>query len=211
MTNSTDETNQTPGRRAKVERLIEEYGLEGMGAELERSWTAPPEERQSLRELAEFFNHQLLAQAMADAGIQQFDDDYVNVYRLLTDEEVGRADQMRARRRLERAGINVDELLGDFVTYQAIRTYLTQNRDVEYSQPEVDRLEKETKNLERLRGRTSAVTQNKLEELASADHLVLGEFRTFVEMNVLCEDCGSKYSVDELLEREGCDCADSAK
>ncbi|WP_128226259.1 rod-determining factor RdfA [Halobacteriaceae archaeon SHR40] len=208
MTDSADKPNQTAGRRSKVERLIEEYGLEGVGAELEQSWTAPPEERQSLRDLAEFFNHQLLAQAMAEAGVQQFDDDHVNVYRLLTDEEVSHADRTRTRRRLEREGVDVDELLGDFVTYQAIRTYLTEYRDAEYSPADADRLQTEIKNLERLRGRTSAVTQSKLEELASADHIVLGDFRTFVEITVLCEDCGTKYSVDELLERDGCDCAD---
>jgi hypothetical protein len=60
---------------SKVARLIEEYELEGLGADLEARWTGDDNERMSLRDLATFFNQQLLRQALiaADNGTGALD------------------------------------------------------------------------------------------------------------------------------------------
>jgi hypothetical protein len=50
------------------------------------------------------------------------------------------------------------------------------------------------------------VTDSKLEQLKQNDNLDLGEYRTLVDINVLCEDCDTQYGIDELLDRGGCDC-----
>jgi len=76
-----------------VLRLIEEYGLDGMGDELERRWTASGDDRTNLRDLAERFNQQLLAEALAEAGLQPLSGEIENTYRLLTDEDVNSADR----------------------------------------------------------------------------------------------------------------------
>lgn len=55
-------------RRLKLVRLIDECDLEGLGAELERRWTAAADERSSLRDLAEYVNRQLLRVAMNRGG-----------------------------------------------------------------------------------------------------------------------------------------------
>ena len=60
--------------------------------------------------------------------------------------------------------------------------------------------------MQRIRGRTLTVTEGKLEQLESRDHITLGNFRVFVDISVLCEDCGSQYEISDLLERCGCDC-----
>lgn len=196
------------GRRPKVARLIDEYGLEGLGAELERLWTANSEDRLSLRDLADRFNKEVLASAFANSGIQPLEGEKDNIYRLLTDTDVSEADWMRTRRRLEREGIDAESLPADFVTYQAIRTYLQEYRGAEYSRNEHDRLEVEKETIQQLRGRTAAVTEGKLEQLQKGDHLDLGNFRTLVDVFVVCEDCGSRYDVSELLDAGACDCAD---
>lgn len=195
------------GRQSKVGRLIEEYDLQGLGAELERLWTAD-EDRRSLRDLAEYFNQQLLTQALDAATIQPLDGEVENTYRLLTDDEVSSAEATRIKRRLERDGVDVESLLDDFVTYQAIRTYLKDHRDAEYTPDETDPLEREETNLQKLRGRMVSVTEGKVEQLRESDELTLGEFRTLAEIQVICEDCNTQYDVVELLDRGGCHCHD---
>jgi hypothetical protein len=194
------------GRQLKVTRLINKYDLNGIGAEMERFWTADSGDRKSLRELAAFFNQRLLKTAMAAEGLETLDGEVENIYRLLSDNEVREADRMRTRRRLEREGVDVDELTSDFVTYQAIRSYLKDVRGAEYTPNDRDPLEREAENFQKIRGRTVSITEGKLEQLRSSDQLDLGTFRTFVENSVVCEDCGTRYEVAELLDRGRCEC-----
>lgn len=200
-------TASSRGRRSKVARLIDEYDLQGLGAELEQLWTAE-ENRKSLRELARYFNQQLLGRALEEADVQYLEGEIENTYRLLTDDEVSSAESTRVQRRLERDGVDVDELKSDFVTYQAIRSYLKDHRGAEYTPAETDPLEREATNVQKLRGRTVSVTEGKLEQFRDNDELTLGEFRMLVDIQVVCEDCNTQFDVLELLDRGGCNCTD---
>ena len=193
------------GRRNKVVRLIEAYELQGIGLELEQSWTAE-ENRRSLRDLARYFNRQLLERTLEEAGLQYLDGEVENTYRLLTDDEVSSAESTRVRRRFERDGIDVDELKKDFVTYQAIRSYLKDHRGAEYTPAETDPLEREVTNVQKLRGRMVSVTEGKLGQLQASGELTLGEFRTLADIRVVCEDCNTQFDVLDLLDRGGCSC-----
>lgn len=199
------DTGTGRGRRSKVARLIDEYDKDGLGEEMTRRWTAE-DDRWSLRDLADHFNQAILEAAMEAEGGQLLDGEAENTYRLLTNEDVGEADKTRARRRLQREGIDVETLLNDFVSYQAIRTFLTKHQGAEYTPDETDPLERETENVQQLRGRIDSVTKGKLEQLRDSDELTLGEFRTLVDVRVICEDCNGQFDVVELLERGGCDC-----
>lgn len=204
----TDGRETSRGRPSKVARLIEEYGLDGMGAELERRWTAE-EDRQSLRDLATYFNHQLLSRALADAEIRVLDGEIENMYRLLTAD--GSTDQMRIRRRLERDGLDVETLERDFVTYQAIRTYLKKYRNAEYSPKEVDPIEREIENIQQLQGRVTSVTEGKIKQLRNKERITMGSFRTLVDIRVVCEDCNTQYDAIELLRRGSCECSENTE
>jgi len=196
----------TPGRPSKVARLIEQHGFDEVGAELERRWTADdPDERQSLRELASYFNRRILAAAVADTGVQPLDGEVSNLYRLLTGDDVGVAERTRAERQLERDGVDVDELRADFVSYQAIRTYLTSHRDAEYDRHEGESLERALESIQRLRSRTASVAESRLEQLRESDRLSLGSPRVTVDVRVLCEDCAAQFDVGDL-DGDGCDC-----
>jgi len=190
--------------RSKVARLLEAHDLEGLGAEMEARWTAE-DDRMSLRPLADHFNQAVLRSRLADAGVDTLDGELENIYRLLTDDDISSAQRTRVRRRLERDGLDVESIEDEFVTYQAIRTYLTEYRDAEYQMVDRDPIEREVENVERLRGRVETVTTGKLEQLRGGD-LDLGSFRTVVDVNVVCEDCHSQYDVLDLLEQGGCDC-----
>lgn len=207
-----DDSNEPPvskrGRRSKVARLIDEYELDEIGAELEHLWTAE-ENRQSLRDLADYFNLQLLTYAVEKANIQHLDGEVENTYRLLTDNDISSAKATRVQRRLERDGVDVESLKTDFVTYQAIRTYLKDHRGAEYTPAETDPLERETTNVQKLRGRMVSVTEDKLEQLRNSGVLTLGDFRTIAEIQVICEDCNTQYDVVELLDRGSCECSNN--
>ena len=200
-------TASSRGRRSKVARLIDEYDLQGLGAELEQSWTAE-ENRKSLRELASYFNRQLLQRTLDEANVHCLDGELENTYRLLTDDEISSAESTRVERRLERDGVGVDKLKSDFVTYQAIRSYLKNHRGAEYTPAETDPLEREATNVQKLRGRMVSVTEGKLEQFRDNDELTLGEFRTLADIRVVCEDCNTQFDILELLDRGGCNCTD---
>ena len=196
------------GRQSKVARLIDEYDLQGLGANLEQQWTAD-EDRKSLRDLASYFNQQLLQRTLEGANVQYLDGEIKNTYRLLIGDGVSSAESTRVKRRLERDGIDVDALETDFVTYQAIRSYLRDHRGAEYTPAETDPLEREATNTQKLRGRMATVTEGKLEQLRASDELTLGEFRTLADIRVVCEDCNTQFDVLNLLNRGGCNCTDS--
>lgn len=206
MSRPDDDTDD--GRRGKVARLVDQYDLDGLGAELERLWTAEDtDERRSLRDLAAQFNHELLRAAMAQADMQPLDGEVENTYRLLTNDDVDTADRTRTRRELERAGIDVDQVIDDFVSYQAIRTYLRDDRGAEYDPDTGDRAGDILETIQRLRSRTSTVTSDRLAQLRRTGALSLGDFRVLVGVRVVCEDCGTQYEIAELLDEGGCECS----
>jgi hypothetical protein len=206
MGDSGDKSAPRPSN--KVARLIEAYDLgEELGDRLEDSWTSDGNERMSLRDLADLFNRRLLSEAMEQAGMSTVDGEVANFYRLLTDAEVSSGKRTEAVARLKRNAVDVDQLQRDFVTYQAIRSYLQEYRDATYEQADdADPVDSAIETIQRLRARIRSVTDGTLERLRDTGRISLGSFRLFVDVDVLCEDCGVQYSVMELLDRGGCEC-----
>ncbi|WIV66648.1 rod-determining factor RdfA [Natrialbaceae archaeon AArc-T1-2] len=192
--------------RSKVARVIDEYDLEGWGDRLERKWLGNGDERTSLRDLATEFNVAVLRAALQEAGESTIESDVESAYRTLTDDDVSESDTIRKRRDLERAGVDVDEVLSDFVTHQAIHTYLTDVREAKLERNDEDRAERKKETIQRLLNRSQVVTESTIEELANADLLTDRDYEVFVNARIVCEDCGQDYAVDELIDQGGCDC-----
>ena len=194
--------------RSKVGRLIDTYGMRGTGQELEDRWLGRGRESQSLRSLAEWFNQRLLGARLTTAGQDPLDGEVSNLYRLLSEEDVTAGARVDAETTLEAYGIDVEELRREFVSHQAIHTYLTEFRGASKERSSGDRTETVRRTVGRLRSRLVAVAENNLGHLRDAGELRLGEFTVLLEVQVLCEDCGASYSITDLLDRGGCDCAD---
>jgi len=194
--------------RSKVARIIESYGMTGTGDELERRWTRV-ENRSSLRDLADYFNKQLLKSALESAGETPLEGEVDNLYRLLTDDEITSGVRQQARNRLEDRGVDVNTLESDFVSYQSIRTYLKQVRDAEppkeQDEPETQ-LERKRATIQRLVNRLVQVTEQSLTELANASRITLGEFSVIVSVRVHCSECDTQQPVTDLLANGGCAC-----
>jgi len=202
-----------PANVSKVARLIDAYGLESAGQTLEARWLGEDGERQSLRALADRFNRWLLRAAMDDAGVRYLDGEVENRYRLLTSDDVSRGARTRARRTLAREGVAVDALEADFVSHQAMHTYLTKHRGVEApadGDDDATRLARGAETVQRLRNRLTAVTERTLDDLEAAGLLAVGDVEVLVDVTVVCPDCGRSADVRELIDAGGCDCARDA-
>ncbi|MFC6889333.1 rod-determining factor RdfA [Halorubrum trueperi] len=194
-----------PGRESKVAQLIRKYELEPLGEELEHLWTREAD-RWSLRALADRFNRELLRTAMREAGMADLDGEAANYYRLLTDDDVTPGDRVEAVRWLERAGVDVERLREEFVSYQAVRTYLKTYRNAEYERSEEDRVGREAESIRRFAARTEAIVQDKITRLHRQGYLEIGSPTVTVQVQVYCSECDSQYSVDRLLDTGQCAC-----
>lgn len=203
MTTGNADTN---GTTYKVGRVIERYDLTGMGERLERRWLGVDGESHSLRELAEEFNLDVLRAALEARGERPLDGEVETTYRALVGDDASSGDRTQVRRSLERDGVDVERLERDFVTHQAIHTYLTKGRDVQKETDDADRVSSVRETVQRLQSRLSAVTETSLSRLREAGVVTLGEFEVLVTVDVVCRDCGAHRSVTDLLDGQGCDC-----
>jgi hypothetical protein len=198
------------GRRTKVERVIDRYGLEEWGPRLEAEWVGDETERTSLRDLATEFNQAVLHAAVRDAGTSVLDTDIESLYRVLTDDDVSRSDAVRKRRELERSGVDIDDVQSNFVTHQTIYTYLTNVREASLPEEDTeDRIERKKETVQRLAGRTQVITESTLEELGNADEISDRDYEVLVDVRTICGNCGADYPIVDLLEQGGCDCDQS--
>lgn len=191
----------------KVARLLAEYDIDGLGTQLESRWTAEGTERMSLRDLAAFLNKRLVEKSLQNAGLDALESDVERTYRHLTDEEVSSGIRTDTRTNIEQNGVDINKLENDFVTYQAIRSYLTEYRNAEYNHPsDADKIQGDRETIQRLTSRTLSVTEDRLETLQETGRLELSEFEVLLDLRVLCQNCGTQHRVGKLLDRRGCDC-----
>lgn len=193
---------------SKVARLIEEYDLDNLGAELEYYWTADGSDRLSLRDLADFFNKRILEQAIRNSGLNSFEINTDSTYENLTSDDVSTGVRTDTRNQLEQHEIDVDDLLDDFVTYQAIRSYLNEWREVEYETiTDGEKIEKDLQSIQRLITRTQSVTEDRIKKLRDTDRIDVDEFGVLINAQILCQNCGKQYSLQSFFEERGCDCS----
>lgn len=195
------------GPSNKVTRLIEKYECDGLGLELEERWTADDETQLSLRELADHFNKRLVEHRLKDAGMTALESDVNVTYKRLTEDTVSRGVRTDTRNRLERNGINVEELESDFVSYQSIRRHLRDRRGVEYEHiSDEEKIEKDRESIQQLVTRTQTVIDDRIRKLSTTGRVDFEEFQVVLNPQILCQNCGTQYTVEELFEQQGCSC-----
>lgn len=195
----------TGARELKVSRVLREHDLEHVRDSLAARWVGEEGPRRSLRELADDVNRAVLESALEGAGLRPLDGEVENLYRLLTDDDVGAAQRTEAEAKLERNGLEPDALRSDFVSHQSVHTYLREHQGVQLSSTDDgDRAARAAETIQRTSGRLRSVTERTLERL-DVD-LTLGRSDVFVSIQVYCDDCGRQFEAEELLARGGCDC-----
>ena len=200
------ESRSEPNTRYKVGRVLTEYDLLELHEELPDRWLGESGDPTSLRDLADLVNVALVSRAMEEAGEDPLEGEADNVYRLLTDDEVSTGVRTQQRNRLERAGIDVDALEDDFVTHQAVYTYLTKGLGISKETDQREPIEKHEERIQRLRSRTTAVVENSLSELEESGEITGGEFDAIVDIQVYCNVCHTQAPLADFLEAGGCEC-----
>lgn len=194
--------------RSKVARLIDKYDLEEFGDWIEDAWTDEGDDRQSLRDLTEEFNKRILAETFEEA------DEYINnievehTYDILTNENISAGNRVEKRKKLERLGIDMDVLETEFITHQALYTYLTKVRGAEYEQ-KIDTDEAIQRNIDtlrRLQSRTITVTEDTVDRMCDADRDIGEKYDFAVNVTASCRFCGKYYQAVELVKMGGCPC-----
>lgn len=204
----TDGTHDR-GCQCKVGRGVDAYELDDVNEELISRWCGEGRTRQSLRELADYFNRKLLRAGMGQAGTPPLDGEAANVYRLLTDDDVSSGARTQTRGRLEADGVDVDAIEAQFVSHQTVHSHLTDCLGVTREKDGGDSGTRRAADRDRIRAlqsRTEAVTTDALDRLADGDALALAGFDVFVDVTVLCDSCGRQHDVGALLDAGGCDC-----
>lgn len=200
----TENGSGKPDCDCKVGRVIRDRDPQVTDAELARRWV---EEGESLRDLAERFNVAVVRAAAADAGATPLDGEAQNLYRLLREDDVTRGMRMAARNRLEDEGVDVDSLEGDFVSHQTIHSHLTDCLGASKESSGPDRpVETERDRIRSLQNRLAVVTDDSIDRLRRNDHLDVESVDVYVDVSVVCESCGRRHQLDELLTAGGCSC-----
>lgn len=203
MTDDADSAAKEPSN--KIDRTIQKYGIEGLGDELERRWLGDEREKESTRDLAEYFNKEVLSEVVRESETSTLSGNVDEVYRALM--ERSEMDSTLVRSRLEQSGIDVEEVTSDFVSHQTVYRYFKDHREVERSDlSPKERRESAIETIQRLRGRTTAVTEQTVSNLENNDVISVGEFSVLNDLQVLCEGCGQSYGVAPFLEQGGCEC-----
>lgn len=196
-------------RSYKVGKVLSKYDLEELQERLPALWTGEQGADVSLRDLAEQLNVAVVRRTLERVGEDPLEGEAENVYTLLTGDDVSVGNRVQQRNRLERMGVDVDELESDFVTHQAVHTYLTKGLDVSKdTDDDVDPVEKYETRIQRLRSRMAAVMEQSLEDLEKAGALSTGDVDATVSLQAYCQDCETHYELSELFAAGGCNCTE---
>lgn len=186
----------------KVDRKAEEYGLTELNEEL---FIRHQEKGASLRDLEAYVNKRMLDCALEETEIVLLDG-VESVYDVLTGDDVSEGKRAEIRSRLEQAGIDVDKLENDFVTYQTVRKHLQGALDIDTgARKTLDTTDADTR-IRRLQSRSEAVIAETLEQLRRGEKLETGNLDLVMSVRVTCENCGDSYRLRELLDSGRCRC-----
>ncbi|PNW65518.1 UNVERIFIED_CONTAM: hypothetical protein BEN50_22595 [Euhalothece sp. KZN 001] len=191
--------------RTKIDRVVERYGLRRIPEQLRDLWLGTGDEQRSTRELADWFNRQVLGAAIADLPAVTISGDVDQIYTQLQGEDS--ADRRLIRDRLIQRGVDIDEVEANFISHQTVYRYLTEELGVQQPTPSPEeQAERAVETVGRLRGRTSAVARQSVETLISTDQAQIGPFSVITDVQVICEQCGRSFDLPTLTETGGCGC-----
>jgi hypothetical protein len=192
----------------KVDRVAEAYGLRSLD---ERIIRRREQKDYSLRDLESYVNGRVLGSAMGAAGMDVLDgqaEDFCDRLR-------GEGDELRhqeARRHLTDAGVDVDEVIQDFVSYQTVRKHLNECLDISTSREYTPNSRKSRNRIGAMRARVQNVTERIVERFRTHDALEMGgEHEAVVSVKIRCSSCDGVYHPGVLLEEGGCECSKSAE
>jgi hypothetical protein len=195
------ETDAGGSHCCKVGRSAARYHRPDLDAELRRRH----EGGASLRDLERVANRAFLAGAVEGAGSDVLGD-VDGILDALAGDGASAGERTELRTRLSRAGVDVERLEADFVSYGTVRTHLQDCMGVETKREGGVTVAEARGTIEWARSRSEAVIERTLSRLRDADELAAGDLELTQVTRVTCTDCGTTHTVNDLLDQGGCDC-----
>ncbi|OLZ39180.1 hypothetical protein A6E15_17375 [Natrinema saccharevitans] len=178
--------------------------MERYEEQLLEQWQADGPQRKGYRQLAEWFNTLMLRREMDRAGLSTLGDEAESKYeRLRSDEAV--AEEVASE--LANAGVPIERLRSDFVSYGVIRTHLKEclSADVDLSSGDWERDAIEISTDHATTKIEAAVRSLRNKGRLSAG----GDVSVSVTAELECENCHARVPVDRAIRREYvCRCDD---
>lgn len=194
----------------KTGRVAAEYGFrDRLDQELGDQWET--ENGPGLRPLARRFNTLVVDAALLEAGEPPLEGEAEMLYELLTGDDVVEAERARARSRLTEYGIDPEKLADDFISYRTLDRHFKNCTDRERAAtPNPASPEDVLNRVNTLKNRLEQVTAKSIREVSQRTAIGIDsdEADIFVQVTVVCPDCGDRLQVHELFE-EGCRCTDT--
>lgn len=185
----------------KVGRASRTYGL----GDLDRRLRRRRAEGASLRDLERVVNEAILRSALRSASAEVVGD-VAGIYDALTGSDASAGERTEARERLSAAGVDVDAVEADFVSYGTVRSHLRECLDVDTGRETSLSVEDGTGTIEWARARSEGIVERTLDRLADQDRIAAGDLDVTHVVRVSCTNCGRTEPVDTFLANEGCDC-----
>lgn len=194
----------------KVNRVMRKYGLEHLGDEMVSLWTSTGEDRLTLRELEAWFNKKVTAKAISKS---EFEIDLVEPYAeqvygvLRGDDDTVETDREVLKGELKQKGVKVDDLMEDFVSYQAVNTWLKKSKGAEPPEKDTSQ-EREAKMIARvrkLRSRCEKVGVDSIELLRKMGDVTTAPVDVDVRFTVTCKECKFPMPITEFISKGGCE------
>jgi hypothetical protein len=198
----------------KVGRASGKYAIDNMNEKLH---SRRMNQGMSLRDLADYFNQQVLNRAiertgadLADVayGAVSPDDAVARVYESLTSETISADREARVRTRLEQRGVDVNDIESDWVTHPTMRSHLNECLGIETSRSSEIGREDSRDTIEWARTRCTKIVHQTVSRLISAGVVTVSDHHVSVSINISCSDCGQTYRLSELLTEQSCSCYD---
>jgi hypothetical protein len=160
----------------------------------------------SLRDLATSVNARVRRPAMKQAGMTVLDGQAEDFYHRLADEDEGPTRRREARRHLNDASVDVDDVMDDFVCYQTVRKHLNECLGVSTSEDYEPDLRTSRNRIGALIARVENVVHTIVERLRSHGELSIAESDVTVSVKIRCTKCDRVYSARSLFDGDGCEC-----
>lgn len=190
----------------KIGKGIQKYSLEDLNEELTRKYR---DDDYSLRDLETEVNTAITATTLdqADAALNTTPEEIVRILHG-DDDDVSRREENRLATQLDQAGVDVETLRKDYISYRTVKNHLNDCLDVDTSRTETITLDDARATIGWARTRCENVIEQTLARLSNADKITMGDdIGVTVTPRVTCRDCGVTVTISEFLTDNGCDCS----
>lgn len=181
----------------KVCRVLDERDMERYESQLVDQWQADRPQRKGYRQLAEWLNVTVLRREMDRAGLSTLGDEATSKYeRLRGDDETVAAE---VRNDLRTAGIPIDEVESDFVSYGVVRTHLKEclGEDQEFESGDW-----EADAIDIARDHAARKVREAVESLQHKGEIdAVGDLTVHVDVELECESTHVRIPVDRAIRR----------